>query len=84
MPEDPPFASEFRCNHRVLLVVAFWWEPPHSCGGGALQRSEKAQNLTMGFSAGHLVADLEGGRQHSARRLIYDILKTSDSGKKIQ
>ena len=27
-------------------------EPPHSCGGGALQRSEKASQLMMRFSAG--------------------------------
>ncbi len=28
------------------------WEPPHSCGGGALQRSEKASPSRMRFSAG--------------------------------
>ncbi len=28
------------------------WEPPHSCGGGALQRSDRDSALSMRFSAG--------------------------------
>ena len=28
------------------------WEPPHSCGGGALQRSAKRSALITRFSAG--------------------------------
>ena len=37
-------------------AVAVRWEPPHSCGGGALQRSEKASPIRMRFSAGHFGA----------------------------
>ena len=38
--------------HSIPGAVAVRWEPPHSCGGGALQRSEQALPLSMRFSAG--------------------------------
>ena len=36
-------------------LPALRWEPSHSCGGGALQRSENAPRVTMRFSAGNCV-----------------------------
>jgi hypothetical protein len=39
-------------------------EPPHSCGGGALQRSDTASPITMRFSAGLFLANpLKGFRR---------------------
>jgi hypothetical protein len=42
--------------HSIPGAGAVRWQPPHSCGGGALQRSEKASPLRMRFSAGHFGA----------------------------
>ena len=42
--------------HSIPGAVAVRWQPPHSCGGGALQRSEKASPLMMRFSVGHFGA----------------------------
>ena len=33
--------------------------PPHLCGGGALQRSEKEPFSTMRFSAGNLAPEIK-------------------------
>jgi len=38
--------------HSIPGAVAVRWEPPHSCGEGALQRSEKEAPFRMRFSAG--------------------------------
>jgi hypothetical protein len=44
MPEE-----DFHPSNQVHFQAH---EPPHSCGGGALQRSGKELNLIMRFSAG--------------------------------
>jgi len=46
--------------HSIPGASAVRWQPPHSCGGGALQRSEKTSPLRMRFSAGQFEASPSG------------------------
>src|SRR5208283_3004640 len=52
MPVRIPRELPQRCGEAPPFAFAFRWEPPHLCGGGALQRSEKALDVTRRFSAG--------------------------------
>ena len=44
------FAFAFAID--LAVTFAFLWEPPHLCGGGALQRSGKSSCNNGGFSRG--------------------------------
>ena len=43
------FAARTSCR---VFDVAIRWEPPHLCGGGALQRSVRSLDYHLRFSAG--------------------------------
>src|ERR1700723_1916254 len=55
-PEAVGLALQFWAVRRPPLhfvgAVAFRWEPPHLCGGGALQRSENFSRVPLRLSAG--------------------------------